>query len=120
MTGLTFGNYLAVGRSHNFVTEAQGTTSEFSDVGAYHQFVVIISWGFVATIGLCHHKKSVVVLLHIAVRESSRPTKLGSTNFEPDKIVCIIDDSHLISFRITYTQKAFVPFTGNFSRRRTC
>ena len=49
------------------------------------------------------------VLFHVAVRKSPGSAIIGAPDFEPDEIVGIINDAHLVRFGVTDTQMRFVP-----------
>ena len=55
------------------------------------------------------NEERALALLHIAIREPTRATVVGSPYFEPDQIVGIINDAHLVCFGVTHTQHRFVP-----------
>src|SRR5690242_14898518 len=100
MPGLALGDDLSTYRAHDLVAKTKRTLTQFRDVRPNNQFVVVIRGRFVAAIRLCHDEKSVVVLFHVAVRKTARPTIISAAYFEPDEIVGIINDAHLVRFGI--------------------
>src|ERR1051325_567615 len=86
---------------------------------ADEQLVIVKSSSFVAAIAFGHHQEGVFVLFHVAIREPARAAKFRTPDLKPDEVVCVIDDSHLVGFRIADPQERLVPFSQGF-RGGTC
>ena len=67
MSGLAFGDYLAVRRANDFVAKTEGTATEFGDVSANQKLVVVIRGSLVAAIAFGYHQERVILLFHITV-----------------------------------------------------
>src|SRR5690242_11496710 len=100
MSGFTFGDNLSADRAYDLVAETKRTFTQFCNVRPNNQFVVVIGGSFVAAVRLGHDEERVLVLFHVAVGKTARPTIIGSADFEPDEIVGIINDAHLVRFGI--------------------
>jgi hypothetical protein len=87
---------------------------------ANQKFVVVIGGRFVTAIGFGHDEKGVVLLFHVAVGESAGPAKLRSANLEPDKVISIIDNSHLVRFRVANAQERLMPLSEDGFWGWTC
>src|SRR5690349_18600498 len=118
VASLAFGDDLSGSSPHDLIAEAKRALAKFGDVSADDQLVVIISWSFVAAVGLGHDQKRALALFHVAIRETARATVVGSAYFEPDQIVGIINDAHLVCFGVTHTQHRFVPNAEYIFRSR--
>ena len=49
-------------------------------------------------------RKANAVALHVGVAHSSRPDEIGSADLTPDKIVRMVDDTHLIGFGVPHAK----------------
>src|SRR5262249_35460473 len=69
---------------------------------SFDQNLVVIMCRYqVPAIGCCNREEGLFVTLEIPVVHSARATEIGSADFHPDKVVCVIHHSHLIGFSIT-------------------
>jgi hypothetical protein len=120
MSGFSFRDYLAVGCPYYFVAEPQRTSAQFGNVGSNYQLIVVISRRLVTAVGFGDNQKGIVTFFHIAVREPAGTAIVCPADFEPDKIVGIIDNAHLVRLGVAHAQHRFVPNTGYIRRSRAC
>lgn len=111
MTRFAFSYDCVVSRPDNFVAKPQRSFPQFGNVSPNYEFIVVVRRRFVAAIRLSDNQKRIVALFHVPVGKASGPTVIRSPYFEPDQVIGIIDDAHLVRFGITDTDHRFVPGT---------
>src|SRR5689334_15466039 len=77
------------------------TALDSSEFGFDQDFVIVACGSEISAIRLGDRKKRLLLPLEIAIAESAFPTKVRSSDFHPDEIVCVIHHPHLISLGIT-------------------
>jgi hypothetical protein len=63
----------------------------------------------IAAIAFGHNQKGMIVLFHFPIRDPTGTAKLGATDLEPDQVVGVVNDTHLIRFRISHPYERLVP-----------
>jgi len=66
----------------------------------HHDLVIIVHGRLVAAAGIDHGNAAVVFLLHIFIAEAELTEQFHPPHLKPDEMVRMIDDAHLIGFRI--------------------
>src|ERR671925_1402831 len=64
----------------------------------------------VAAVHVRHHNAAVIFLFHLFVFHAQRAHQFHAAHFKPDQKVGVIDDSHLVRFRITHAHFCIVIF----------
>src|SRR6266550_8895001 len=78
---------------------------------ANQEFVIVISWCFITAVAFGHDEKGIVILFHVPIREAAGATKLRPANLEPDQVVGVVNNAHLVRLRVAYAQERFVPLS---------
>ncbi|MDX6709154.1 MAG: hypothetical protein QOH96_170 [Blastocatellia bacterium] len=76
---------------------------------SHQELIVIIRRSFVTTIAFRDDQECVIVFFHFAVRKAASAAKLGAADLEPDKIIGMVNDAHLVCFGISYADYCFEP-----------
>jgi hypothetical protein len=71
-------------------------------VRAHNDFIVIPRRGLVSATRVNNRNKTLVLPFHLAIRESQLSQEFHTPDLEPDEMVGMIDDSHLVSFGIAH------------------
>ena len=71
------------------------------------QHIVKSGGPLVAAIGFGDDDEAIVLDLHLLVFKAQLAAKLDAARFKPDEIICVIDDAHLVGFRITHADDRF-------------
>src|SRR4029077_4518908 len=108
MRGFTFGQHSAVGCAHQFVAEVNHGLADVLQTRANDDLVIVQRGSLVAATGVDYRDEAVVLLLHIFVRKPKLPEEFHTTDFEPDEMVRMIDDAHLVGFGVTHANARFI------------
>src|SRR5579864_9137992 len=108
MRGLAFRQHRAGIGACQFVAESNHRFAYRLQPGAYNDFLIVINRRTVPALDLDHRDEKSVFALHVAIRKSHLPHQFHTAHFEPDEVVRVIHDTHLIGFRVTHTQPRFV------------
>src|SRR4051812_18218671 len=92
------------------IDKSYTAAADLTDSGANGQVLVVEGGLFVATVGLGDHHKGVVLILHLFIGKTTGSAEIAPTGFEPDQVVGMMYDAHLVRFSVTDTDLSFVPF----------
>src|SRR6266496_1339120 len=76
-------------------------------MGTHDDLFVIACRGPIAAAGIRHGDETAVVLFHIAIGKTKLAQHLDAPDFEPHKMIGVIDHAHLVRFRITHAYASF-------------
>ena len=88
------------GDGPHFVSERDGAMVGAGDDGGDFDFIVITRGAEIAAIDFGDGEENAVVALEIFVAEAVGAAVIDAGDFHPDEVVGVIDDAHLIGFRI--------------------
>src|SRR5437899_5529313 len=77
-------------------------------VRAHNNLVIIVYGSLVTAAGIDYGNEAVVFALHIFIAESELAEKFHASHFEPDEMIGVIDDPHLVGFGITDADASFI------------
>jgi len=99
--GAANGEEFLVGLAKEFVGEFEGAALGFFDAGADGEEVVVAGGMVIAAMGVGDDDEGVVVEFHAFVVEAEGAHEFDAADFEPDEVVGMVDDAHLIGFGVT-------------------
>lgn len=105
--GGAFAEKLIVVRAMDGVGEAEDGAADASDAGFDGELVVVMCGCPVAERGFDDGDEGAFFLLHSFVVEAQVADEFGASDLEPDEVVGMVDDPHLIGFGITDTDPGF-------------
>src|SRR5579884_3184360 len=85
---------------------------------AHDDFVIVTRRSFVTASRINYGDKATVVSLHFAIRKPESPHQLHAADFKPDKIVRVIDHTHLVGLRIAHTKPHLVRVPAHLPLQR--
>ena len=71
-----------------------------------YDLVVVSCGGAITALRLNHRQMTVICQLHFLVIEAELTQKLNPANFEPDEIVRVIDNAHLVGLSVANANRA--------------
>src|SRR5208282_5054755 len=92
---------LSGNRVQDFISESHGSALSFGHARADRELVVESRRTLVAARGLGDDDEAVVLDFHLLVLESKLAAKLDAAHFEPREVISIIDQPHLVGFRVS-------------------
>lgn len=90
------------GDGPHLISERDGAMVRAGDDGGDFDFIVIARGAQIAAIDLGDREENAVIALEIFVAETVGAAVIDAGNFHPDEIVGVVDDAHLIGFRIAH------------------
>ncbi len=100
MDGVAGGEEFLIFLAEEFVAEFQCACFCFEDAGADGDEFIVASWMMIATMNVSDDDVGIVVEFHALVVETKGAHQFDATDFEPDEVVGVVDDAHLIGFGI--------------------
>ncbi len=88
----------------HFVFETNHAGRGFRDARANHHFLVEEGRGGIAAVRFGDDEKDTLLRFHIAIQNPFAAAVLHSSDFHPDQVITVIDDSHLVGLRVADTQ----------------
>src|SRR5438552_15669038 len=85
---------------------------------AHDDLIVVANGCLVAATRVHDRNKATVILLHLAIRKSEVPQQFDPPDLEPDEMVRMIDDPHLVSFGIAHAQPHLAPAIAHLPLQR--
>src|SRR5947208_408394 len=85
---------------------------------AHDDFVVISRRSLVAAASIHDRNKASIVLFHVAIGKAQLPQKFDSSHFEPNEIIRVIYNAHLIGFSIADSQAHFARVPAHLPLQR--
>jgi hypothetical protein len=110
--GLAFRQQRTIIRSQQLIPEMNHRFADILQPCFYYDFIVITRWRLVTAACVDHCNKAVVMLLHVFVGKPKLPQQFDPSDLEPDEVVGMINNSHLIRLRIAYAEASFVNHNG--------
>jgi len=103
------------------VTERHGAACGFDHLSTNQHFVVIVVRHAIPAGDLRDHEDQPSIL-DFPVGEAGGPAKIGASDFEPDDVVRVVDDPHLIGFLVAHARPAVDKsgHDGNLTRPLFC
>src|SRR5580692_11967399 len=71
-------------------------------MSAHHDFIVVARRRLVAATCVNHRDAAAIVFFHITIRKPELPQQFDATDFEPDKIIRMINNTHLVGFCVPH------------------
>src|SRR6185437_6231699 len=78
--------------------------SNSSHVGYDDELIIVTRRGFVPAVRLDNRNETVVLNFHGLVVEAELTQQFHASNFKPHQKIGIIDDTHLVGFRIAHAK----------------
>src|ERR1700677_4414642 len=67
-----------------------------------NNFVVISGWSLIAAAGINHGDAVAIFLLHVAIGKTELPQQFDPADFEPHKVIGVINHAHLVRLRVSH------------------
>src|ERR1700733_9786133 len=83
-----------------------------SQMRANDDLIVIACRSLVAAARIYDGDATSIVLFHIAIGKADLPQEFHAANLEPDEMVGVIDDAHLVSFRVAHADTSLAYWRG--------
>lgn len=84
----------------DLVGEGEHAGVDFGDAAFGDDFVVVEGGGVVAAVGVNDGEADLIVTFHVAVADTADAAEFGTGHFEPDEVVGVVDDAHLVGFGV--------------------
>src|SRR6188768_1634264 len=97
-----------VARPIYFVNKSDRSATDLSNLSSDDQFIFIEGGRFVSHVRLGDDYQR-MVLFHFLVREAARAANVAAAGLEPDKVVRMVNDPHLVRLGITDPNLSVVP-----------
>jgi len=98
--GFPFAKDGAVRFALDAVPKMNDGTADSGDVGLDEQLIVVPCGRFVAYVYIDDRDSAAFLDFHPAIVEAMLPHQFDSANFEPDEVVRVVDDAHLVRFGV--------------------
>src|SRR5579872_6629290 len=96
-------HYLITG-THQLIFKLNERLTNVLHMSAHDDLIVIACRSLVAATRVDHGDAAAVVLLHVAVRKTELPQQFYPPDFEPDKVIRMIDHTHLVGLGVAHPQ----------------
>jgi hypothetical protein len=106
MSGFAGGQQHAVSLAKKFVTESDGPIPGFRDASANGQELIVTRWLNIAAMGVNDHDVTIVCDFHGFVLDTEGAHQFHATNLEPDEIVRVVNDAHLIGLGVAHPYRS--------------
>src|SRR5882672_4946612 len=84
---------------------------------AHQDFVIIEHGGLVAATRVNNGDEAIVFALHFLVGEAELAQQFDAANLEPDEMIRVIDDAHLVSLGVADADAGFIDRVGRIGGR---
>jgi len=84
------------------------------DSSAYENLVIVARGGLKAATDLRHSDVAVIFLLHEAIFKAKLAQQFYAADFKPDNVIGVVNDAHLVGFRIAHAETSFADVIGIF------
>jgi len=101
--GFALGKHVRVVAAQDAIAKLEDRSAQRGHAGFNDELIVIAGRGFVTTVHFNDGNEAVVFHFHRFVLEAELAQQLHPANFKPDKKICIVDDAHLVGFRVAHT-----------------
>ncbi len=88
--------------THNRISKPQHRPTHTHHPRPYRQLIVVTGGQPISHIGLDHRDTAPIFALHRLVIQPHLPDQLHAPHLEPDQVVRVIDDAHLIGLRVAH------------------
>src|SRR6267378_1935810 len=85
--------------------------ADILEIRSHNEFFVIPRRGLVAAAGVHYGDEASVIPLQVAISKSQLSHEFHAPDFEPDKVIGMIDHSHLIGLSVAYAYPALADHT---------
>ena len=97
-----------IGFAEDFVAEANDAVFGFGDARANAEDFVIACRMVVTALHIGDDDLAIVFKFHTLVFDTKSSHQLDAADFEPDEVVRVIDDAHLVGFDVTHAHTRIV------------
>ena len=109
MHRLALGDQSVVGLAIYLINKGQAAAADLGYLRPDRHQVLIISRRFIAALGFGDDHKSVFLILHLLVGETARTAQLAAPHLEPDHVIGIVNNAHLVGLGVADANLSFVP-----------
>src|ERR1700688_1202983 len=106
--GLAFGQQRSRFRASQFIAETNHFLPHMFQPRPHNDLVIIMYRGLVAALRIDDRDEAIVFALHIFIAEAKLPHQFNPSNFEPDEVIGMVDDAHLVGFGIAHADASFI------------
>src|SRR5450631_2269553 len=103
--------------AEEFVGEADRAIAGFGDTGADAEALVVARGVEIAAVSVDYDDVAIVGGFHGFVFDAEGAHELDAADFEPDEIVGVVDDAHLVGFGVAHADGGVVEFSHSESPR---
>ena len=97
----------ASGGVHDPVAEGHPPPAEAFETGSNHEFPVVKEWLHVAALDLHDRKERFGFPFQTVVAQPQFPKEFEPRDFEPDQMVRVVSESHLIGLGVAHPESGF-------------